>query len=121
MGDFAVLLLPATDIFFGKLSYESYSHTFAREAWLRDAMLRASRFTARVSVNEFLQLQVEMSGRLYHLFDHGLQAHGRYLVDPIVLEYVVSDFLARPQMRCVRPGDVAILLVFTGLDIEKRA
>ena len=104
------------------LTGQSYSHNFAREGWLRDAMLRAGRFMARVSVNDSSQLRMEMSGRLCRLFDHGLQAHWRYPVDPSVLEHIVSDFLARPQMRCVRPGDVAATwLVFTGIDIEKRA
>ena len=73
-------MLPAADIL-RDLSYEGFLHIVlpsqAKEDWLRDAVLRRSRFIATASVNDSQQLPVEVSVRLSRLFDHELQHHVR--------------------------------------------
>ena len=95
-GDIAASTLPAAEIL-GELINVSFLHTVSpshvSEEWSPDAVLRRGRTMARARVNGSLQLPVEVSLRLSHLFDHELQALRRY----IPLSWVYQRTLCIPS------------------------
>ena len=76
----------------------------ASEDRLRDAVPHCGRFMARVSVNDFSQLQVEISARLSQLFDH--ESHSASSV--LQSEHITATARLRWRIlpyRCCQPDN----------------